>query len=232
MDVALGNAPRGMSQERGDGQLGEAEIAGEAREGVAKRVRRDVGQSGALADAVEHADDADEMPVPSIEVRRITSDFIEAQLGVSSNQAQHIQAELVAEGWIEPGKFTPTRSGMALTHYVDRPKLPRADAEALLNKALEWADRTNAAADARVIVKTIHLYGSLERGADEVGDIDLFVEFTTMELGDDLQPEDMDRESELCEELSAISEYLSPSSGLDREMMSDVSMRQVFPRLD
>ena len=121
---------------------------------------------------------------------------------------------------------------MALTHHVDRPKLPRAEAEVILGQVLEWADRTNAVADARVKVTAIHLYGSLERGADEVGDIDLFIEFTTMDLGEDMQPEDMERESELCEELSAISEYVSPSSALDRMMMDDVSMRQVFPPLN
>lgn len=79
-------------------------------------------------------------------------------------------------------------------------------------------------------MKTIHLYGSLAQGADEVGDVDLFVEFTTMDLAMDLQREDMDRENELCEELTSISDYLSPSSWLDREMMGDVSMRQVFPQ--
>ncbi len=62
MDVALGYASGSMSQKRRDGQLGEAEVAGEACEGMTQRVRRDVGDLGALADAVEHADDADEMP--------------------------------------------------------------------------------------------------------------------------------------------------------------------------
>ncbi|MCF3947221.1 hypothetical protein [Acidiphilium iwatense] len=169
---------------------------------------------------------------PVVKVRRMTPDFIERQLGISSREAQRIQAELIDEGWIEQGKFTPTRKGMALAHHVDRPTLPRAEAEAILDQVLEWADRTNAVADTRVKVKAIHLYGSLERGADEVADIDLFIEFTTMDLGEDMQPEDMEQESELCEELSAISEYVSPSSALDRMVMDDVSMRQVFPPRD
>ena len=42
----------------------------------------------------------------------------------------------------------------------------------------------------------------MERGADEVGDVDLFVEFTTMDLGDDLQSDDQEREDELAEELA------------------------------
>lgn len=168
--------------------------------------------------------------VPVVKIRRMTPDFIARQLETASGEAQRIQAALVAEGWIEPEKFTPTRKGMALSQHDDRPKLPRAEAEALLAKVLVWADRTNAVADARVKVKTIHLYGSMLKGADEVGDVDLFVEFTTMDLDMDLQCEDMDRENELCEELTNISDYLSPSTGLDREMMSDVPMRQVFPR--
>lgn len=172
----------------------------------------------------------DGMPLPV--VRRMTPDMIEAELHVAPVEAQRIQAELVVEDWIEPEKFTPTRKGMALAQHIDRPKLQRAEAEALLDKVLEWAERTNAVADARVKVKAIHLYGSLERGADEVGDIDRFVEFTTLDLDMDLEPEDMEREGELCEELTGISDYLSPSTGLDRLMMEDVPMRQVFPRVD
>ncbi len=88
----------------------------------------------------------------------------------------------------------------------------------------------NAVLDARVKVKPIHVYGSLERGADEVGDIDLFVEFTTLDLGMDLQPEDEEIEDELLKELTGISDYLSLSSYLDRMMMDDVPKRQIFPR--
>lgn len=164
--------------------------------------------------------------------RRMTPDFIAEQLEVNSDEAQRVQVALVAKGWIEPEKFTPTRQGMALAQHDDRPKLPRAGAEALLAEVLDWAERTNAEPDARVKVKYIHLYGSLLGDADEVGDVDLFVEFTTMDLDMDLEPEDMEREDELCEELTSISGYLSPSTALDREMMSDVPMRQVFPRPD
>jgi predicted nucleotidyltransferase len=120
---------------------------------------------------------------------------------------------------------------MGLSQHIDRPKLSRAEAEAILDRVIQWADHTNVEAGARVKVKAIHLYGSLERGADEVGDIDLFVEFTTMDLEMDLQPEDMEREEELCEELTYISDYLSPSSVLERMMMHDVPMRQVFPHV-
>ncbi|MET4258251.1 hypothetical protein ABIC09_003193 [Bradyrhizobium sp. S3.12.5] len=70
-----------------------------------------------------------------------------------------------------------------------------------------------------------------ERGAEEVGDVDLFIEFTTMDLGLDLTPEDQQREWERSEELVAISEYLSPSSFIDWMLMGDVPMRQAFPRL-
>jgi hypothetical protein len=165
-----------------------------------------------------------------VKIPQMTPDFIAEQLKILSGEAQQLQAALVAKGWIKPEKFTPTRKGMALSQHVDRPKLARAKAEALLNQVLDWADRTNAAAGARVKVKTIHLYGSLAQGADEVGDVDLFVDFTTMDLGEDLQCEDMEREKELSKELTSISEYLSPSSWIDCKMMDDVPMRLVFPR--
>ncbi|SDD08687.1 hypothetical protein SAMN05216337_1007145 [Bradyrhizobium brasilense] len=169
--------------------------------------------------------------LPVRNVRRMTPSVIETDLGVPPAEAELIQAKLIAEGYLEPEKFTPTRLGMALAQHSDRPKISRAEAEAILTRVLDWADRTNAVPDARVKVKMIHLYGSLERGAAEVGDVDLFVEFTTMDLGPDLMPEDQEREQELGEELVAISEYLSPSSFIDRMLMEDVSMRQVFPRV-
>ena len=51
-----------------------------------------------------------------------------------------------------------------------------------------------------------------------------------MDLGMELQREDTEREDELSKELTAISDYLSPSSALDRLMMDDVSMQKLFPR--
>jgi hypothetical protein len=77
--------------------------------------------------------------------------------------------------------------------------------------------------------RTIDLFGSLQRGAAEVGDINLFVVITTMDLGMDLQPKDQEREDELAEELMFISEYISPSSELDQMCMGVPSTR-IFPR--
>jgi predicted nucleotidyltransferase len=168
--------------------------------------------------------------VPFPVVRRMTPDVIAAELQVPLTEAQHIQAALVTEGWIEPAKFTPKRKGMGLAQHRDRPKISRTKAGEILDQVLDWADQKNAVLDARVKVKTIHLYGSLERDADEVGDIDLFVEFTTLDLGMDLQPEDAEIEDELLKDLTGISDYLSLSSYLDRMMMDDVPKRQIFPR--
>lgn len=84
---------------------------------------------------------------PVLKVRRVTPDFIAEQLEIAPGEAQRIQAALVAEEWIEPEKLTPTKKGMALAQHVDRPKLPRAEAEALLAQVLDWADRTRAVFD-------------------------------------------------------------------------------------
>jgi predicted nucleotidyltransferase len=118
---------------------------------------------------------------------------------------------------------------MALSQYTDRPKIARAEAEKILANVLAWAADTNAVPNARVKVKAIDLFGSLQRGEPFVGDVDIFIEFTTMELGADLEPEDMGREVELLEELSQISDYVSPSSVFDREYMVDVPRHRVFP---
>lgn len=183
-----------------------------------------------FAEQKSELDWKDGMPVSVIQ--RMTTNVISKGLGLSQAEADRVQTALMAEGWIDQEKLTPTRKGMGLAQHIDRPKISRADAQVILGKVLEWADSANAEVGARVKVKAIHLYGSLARGADQVDDIDLFVEFTTMDLEMDLQPEDMEREHELCEDLSAISDRLSPSSAIDRMMMDDVPMQRVFPPLD
>jgi hypothetical protein len=118
--------------------------------------------------------------------------------------------------------------GNGALQHVDRPKLARAEAEEILQRMLAWADGVNAEPNARVRVKTIDLFGSLQHGAAEVGDIDLFVVFTTMDLAMDLQPEDQDCEDELTAEPVSISGDISPSSELDQICMGVPSSR-VFP---
>lgn len=162
-------------------------------------------------------------------VRRMTVEIIREILATTDVLAAEIQGKLISEGWLEAENFTPTSKGMALSQYTDRPKITRIEAEDILAKILAWAAETNAVPNARVKVKAIDLFGSLERGQSLVRDIDIFVEFTTMDFLTDLEPEDADREAELLEELSQISEYVSPSSALDRELMFDVPKRRVFP---
>jgi len=166
--------------------------------------------------------------VPSFNPRLVSVELIETELKVSTTEGQRIQAALVAEGWIEQRKFTPTRKGMGLAQHQDREKISRDVALQILEQVVDWAKRINSDSAQRVKVKSIQLFGSLERGAPEVSDIDLFVEFTTMDL-DDMDIQDWDRQDELCKELTALSEYISPSSELDRIAMDDVPTRQVFP---
>ena len=167
---------------------------------------------------------------PHSVVRTISPQLTETSLNVSGAEAKQVHEALVSEGWIEPEKFVPTRRGVALAQHVDRPRISRAEAGKILERVLDWADGINEDPDARVKLRAIRLFGSLERGEAEVGDIDLFVEFTTFDLGDDMQPEDMVRESELAGDLKDISEYISPSDELSRQMMLDVPTLRIFPR--
>ena len=167
--------------------------------------------------------------VPRQIERAVTTDLIEGALQTSTEEASHIQKELVLEGWIEPIKHVPTRKGMALAQYEDRPRIAREDAEKILDDVLNWADQVNVK-NARVGIKSIHLYGSLLHNTAEVGDIDLFVEFTTLDLGENLQPEDMELEDDLADELGNLSEYISPSDELARLQMDDQPQKQIYPR--
>lgn len=49
-----------------------------------------------------------------------------------------------------------------------------------------------------------------------------------MDLGENVEPEDIEREDELCRELADISEYISASDEVDRAMLG-TSQRLTFP---
>lgn len=167
--------------------------------------------------------------LPRLIPRKMDAAYISASLSTSSEAAEEIVSKLVQEGWLEEQKLIPTHAGMALAQHIDRPRIARAEAETLLEQVLVWVEAVNSDTEGRVLVRQVDLYGSLARGEPTVGDVDLVVTFTTMDLGEDLQPEDMDREDELRAELSAISEYLSPATELDKLAMPDADYRTIYP---
>lgn len=75
VDVALSDAACRVPEQGGDGQLGEAEVAGDAGEGVPKHVRRDTLQLRALAGAIEHPDHTDEVALAPIGRKYVGSPF-------------------------------------------------------------------------------------------------------------------------------------------------------------
>src|ERR1700730_151239 len=66
MYVALGDASRRMTEQPRYRQFGEPEVASDAREGMAKHMGRHVIEFRLRANAVEDADNPDEMPVSPI----------------------------------------------------------------------------------------------------------------------------------------------------------------------
>ncbi len=66
VDVALGYAPSGVTQQRGNRQFREAKIGGKAGEGVAERMRRDAREPRHLADPIQNADNSDEVAVSPV----------------------------------------------------------------------------------------------------------------------------------------------------------------------
>ena len=83
MDIALGDAVRGVTEQAGDGQFRESEIAGDAGKGVAKYMGRYAFELGTLADTGKYADHADEMTFTKVgrkHIRRFCADgdFIDA----------------------------------------------------------------------------------------------------------------------------------------------------------
>lgn len=91
-----------------------------------------------------------------VNVYRMTPDFIAEQLEVASDEAQAYRRRWLAKKWIEPERSSPRREDRALSQHFYRQKLPRGGGSPS-RQVLDWADRTNAAADARVKVKTIRM---------------------------------------------------------------------------
>ena len=66
VDIALGDAPPGVSQQARDGQFGKPEVSGHAGEGMPKNVGCYVLELGRQAESLEHPDDADEVAVADL----------------------------------------------------------------------------------------------------------------------------------------------------------------------
>jgi hypothetical protein len=96
MDVPLRDAARRVTEQSGDRQLGEPQIARDAGKGVSKDVRGHAGKFRLGANPIEHSNDTDEMPVADIggeHVGRMLLDGL-AFDALDSRDADH--AELLA----------------------------------------------------------------------------------------------------------------------------------------
>ena len=159
--------------------------------------------------------------------KRMSATFVAQQLGIDQAQASALLQALGDEGYIDPHAGTPTPKGMALSHVEDRPPLTRSQADELVQRVCAWA----AAVDQdRVWVDSIFVFGSYLGDAPEINDLDLLVTFRKPDF-DDLQPEDDERADILADELSSISEYISPQeefgiSGLEIRP----KMRRIYPK--
>lgn len=135
----------------------------------------------------------------------LKADFLANELDLSEDAAATLLADLIAEGYIDPHKLTPTHRGMALSQAENRERLPLSEADRILGEFLDAVRKVNARPDARILVKRVYVFGSYLKRAATVGDIDLLVE---MPLSEDCEPEDMDEIDVVTEEIK-ISDYLS-----------------------
>lgn len=167
---------------------------------------------------------------PKFVLRRMTRTYVRDELNLSDAKADEVHRSLIEEGWIDAERLCPAHQGMGLANHLDLPRISREEGLELVERVLDWVDRANADENSRVRIKSIELYGSLERGSADIGDVDIVVAFNTMDLDDGPLPEDMDREDELAAELTAISPYISPATELDKLGMPHANYRQIYPR--
>lgn len=140
-----------------------------------------------------------------IERKTLNVDFLAKELGLAETDGESLLADLIADGYIDKEKLTPTQQGMALAQAEDRDRLPLSEARDILNKFLDAVRRVNEKSEARVLVERVHVFGSYLAALETVGDIDLLIEAP---LPDDCEPEDMDEKDVVFHEIK-ISDYLS-----------------------
>lgn len=160
--------------------------------------------------------------------RNMDASWVSARLNVTEEVARSIVEALVEEGYLKE-RLVPAIKGMALAGHLDRDRITRSEADRIIAKLIEWAKELEATGP-RVRVKSLEIFGSYLTDADDLGDIDVVVIFTTYDLtqSGDLEPEDTEREDELCAEISSISEYISPHQLWDRLTLAGEEFRLIF----
>lgn len=137
--------------------------------------------------------------------KQLSKEFFTTELEVDTSTAAALLDELVSTGYVDAKKLTPTPKGMALMNAEDRERLPRAEAEGILQRFLVAVKGANDRPGARVFIEEVSVFGSYLGDAPTLGDIDLLV---IMSLPEDCLPEDFDERHSVTESI-LISEYLS-----------------------
>jgi predicted nucleotidyltransferase len=143
------------------------------------------------------------------ERKTITDDFLAQQLNLDREQGAGLLAVLIADGYVDQAKRTPTPQGMALAHAQDRERLALGDARKILGNFLEAVRKVNARPELRMTIDRVHVFGSYLAGAETVGDIDLILDVPSPESEEDFEQLDA-----VIAEVH-ISEYLSFHEELD-----------------
>ena len=103
MDISLRDAARRVTEQSGDRQLGEAQIAGDAGKGVSKDVRGHAGKFRLGANPIEHSNDTDEMPVADIGGEHVGRMLLDGLAFDALDRRDADHAELLAAlgvGWM------------------------------------------------------------------------------------------------------------------------------------
>ena len=165
---------------------------------------------------------------PMIIPKRLTVESIMTLLNIDSELAEEVQKKLIEKSYVDKEKLTPTEKGMALINYEDRERIAYEDASSLVQELVSKAKELNKEAElngGRVFIECIKVFGSYQYKRENVGDIDLLIEFTSHI---DVTPEDMEEEDELVEGLH-FSEYFSFHNELGTYTL-DIEPETIFQR--
>jgi predicted nucleotidyltransferase len=163
--------------------------------------------------------------IPTLVSKKLTDSFIRRYMKLTAKEARRVLECLVSSGYVDPDKRTPTSRGMALVNAKARAPLPFERAKAILSRFLDAVVAANRRTRARVFVESVSVFGSYERSAEKVGDIDLLVIVT---IPEDVQPEDIAERDRLIARLQ-ISRYLSLHDQFD-PVATSAKSRRVYER--
>ena len=143
--------------------------------------------------------------------KRLNSAFICGHLDCDEQRAGQLASELILGQFLDPVRLIPSTRGMALAYEKNLPRIPRVEAEGIVEDLLRAAVDANSRPGARVFVDSLDVFGSFVTGGSDLGDVDVLA---VVVIPEDCVPEDI-AERNYVHALLQVSDYVSITGEFD-----------------